>query len=146
MIRSVVGLNCPEARNLMVAAQDPAEYAFRQTFLLLDGQAGPKILLCTIKISDSHFTLLESSAYFFTMSSMASSAQLSLWWTRLRWLLKLSRRGHCFSLDLHPETRQRNFLTGVEENINSECLLLLCLSRSLGVLNPSLRLHPGTRH
>ena len=93
------------------------------------------ISICTLYIDPTHRRI---------KSSKAASCLSWFPWTRLRWLLKLSKRGHDFSLDLHPVTWQRNFLVGAVSGIDPGCLLLTCLSRSLVVLNPSGRVHPVT--
>ena len=66
-------------------------------------------------------------------------------WTRLRWAKKLSNRGHNFSRDLQSVTKHRYLRPDWLDSI-SGCLLLVCLSRSFLVENPSMRVHPGNSH
>ena len=80
------------------------------------------------------------------ISSISSSVRSCSSWTRLRWLLKLSSRGHDFSLDLHPCTWQRYLFLGPEAGAAWGCLLLVCLSRSFVVLNPRVHVQPGYSH
>lgn len=91
--------------------------------------------------------LRSSQAYRRINSSKFSSNRMNASWVRLKWLRKLSSRGHALSLDVHPGTTQWYFFIGSAFDVVAKgCLLLVCLSRSLVVLNPSILGQPGQPH